>query len=68
MVDVVGRLCQHAGCVVHPSFAAEHEGFARFCVSHKEEGMVNACCVCTGLDRPHCTVDLLNYHRHAYWS
>lgn len=42
MVDVAGRLCQHPGCVIHPSFAAESETFARFCVSHKEEGMVSA--------------------------
>ncbi|MEW5304517.1 MAG: hypothetical protein WDW36_007126 [Sanguina aurantia] len=41
MVDVAGRLCQHPGCALHPTFAAEHETLARFCVGHKGEGMVD---------------------------
>lgn len=48
MVDVAGRLCQHPGCALHPTFAAEHETLARFCVGHKGEGMVG----CVILTRP----------------
>jgi hypothetical protein len=41
MVDVKNTRCEQAGCGTHPSFNTEGSLVARFCATHKLDGMVD---------------------------
>ena len=41
MVDVISRLCEHAGCNAQPVFNLEGERRGRFCAEHKSPDMVD---------------------------